>query len=76
MPARFQSFYRRDQIFHMLSLVTSDCIYGEIVLSIPNPAACSDGSLDNFLASFGNQFAVSLYNDTYGQPVQEVRRRT
>ena len=72
LPARFYSFYRMDQIFHILSMVNSDCIYQVNVLGISNPAACSDGELDNFNNYYGNQFAVSLYNATYGEPVQEV----
>ena len=61
-----------DQIFHLLSFVSSDCLYQVFVQGISNPAACSDGELDNFKNYDYNQFAVSLYNATYGQPVQEV----
>lgn len=73
LPARFHSFYRVDQIFHVVSFVSSsDCIYEFKVQNIQNPAACSDGELDNFRNYDFKLWAVKLYNATYGQSVQEV----
>ena len=73
LPARFHSFYRVDQIFHVVSLISSsDCIYQWTVQNIQNPAACSDGEIENYRNYDFNPWTINLYNATYGQSVQEV----
>ena len=65
-PLQFNGFYKTTQVYRLLTIPNSDCLYQYLVQNISFPAACEDGELDNYYRDGQQVFSYKIYNDSYG----------